>query len=1031
MGRIQSTIGLITGLPIQDTVDQLMKIEARPRDLVVSRTKALQAQQTAVTELTAKVLAVQFAARRLGNASVFDKKTATSSAPDFLAVAVTGQPPAGNYQITPVQTAQSHQLLSSGFASRTEPLGAGQFSFRYGRTVNDGLALSDLNGGNGVERGKIRITDRSGASSVVDLRFAQTVDDVIQAINSTDGVNVTASVVGDRIQLVDETGQTATNLKVQEVNGGQTAADLGLAGIDVAANQAQGSDVLRLHQGLALATLNDGAGVDLSDTLSDLEVNLRDGTTLSIDFHRLARPEDFAHATTSAAGGENARVTLTAKQKGAAHDDVQIVFVDDAGVTQGNETVVYDDSDPDNKTLTVHIDAGQTTAADVAAAITGDATAGALFTAAAEGDGQGVVDVNDTAVTLGGGALAARKEATLGDLIATINEVDPTRLRAELSPDGDRLILTDLSADAGGVFEVVNPLDHRTAEHLGLARSASGGVITGSRLLGGLKTSLLSSLNGGRGLALGQLNLTDRSGASDTVDLSSAETLEDVINTINAAGVSVTAAINSARTGLVLTDASGGSGDLTIADGDATNTAQKLQIAVDDAVSTVNSGSLDLQVISRQTTLDSLNGGKGVTSGSFLIFNSNGLAKTFNPGTANLKTVGDLIDKINDASLGIKARINDAGDGIALIDTVGGAQSLRVQEVGSGTVARDLHLLGTGTGATENGNPAQIIQGSTTTTITIDDDDTLNDLVAKINNSGGAVAASVFSSGSGSLPHRLSLLSSTPGLAGRLVVDASAAGFELNETAAARDALLVYGSSSNGAGVLVSSSQDTFSSLIDGLSVTVKGGAANPVTVSVASTDSDVVGAVKTFIEQYNALQTKLEEATFFNETDQSVGVLFGSHETLRIENDLANLVTGRFFGAGSIQSLAEVGIQVGDDGKLQLDETKLKAKFAADPQGVEEFFAKEDLGVADKFDRLIETLAGANSSLLVDRAGALAVKIELGLSRVDFLNERLTRERERMLKQFYDMETAIGKLQNNLTALNQLQVLPPLTSVR
>ncbi len=32
-------------------------------------------------------------------------------------------------------------------------------------------------------------------------------------------------------------------------------------------------------------------------------------------------------------------------------DDVTISFVDNAGITAGNETVVYDDSDPDNKTL--------------------------------------------------------------------------------------------------------------------------------------------------------------------------------------------------------------------------------------------------------------------------------------------------------------------------------------------------------------------------------------------------------------------------------------------------------------------------------------------------------------------------------------------------------------------------------------------------------------------------------------------------------------------------------------------------------
>lgn len=1025
MGRLQSSVGLITGIPIQETVEQLLKIEARPRDLLVSRTQKLQAQQTAVTELTAKVLAVQFAIRRLGASAVFDKKTATSSNSDLLSATVTGNPPAGKFQFTPVQTAQSHQLLSTGFASRTEPIGAGSISIRSGRVVDEGYALADLNNGQGVERGKIRITDRSGASAVVDLRFAQAIDDVIDAINAADGINVTASIDGDRIRLTDETGQTVSNLKVQEVGGGRTAQDLGLASINVAADEAFGADLIGLYSDLSISALNDGNGVDLSGTLADLEISLRDGTTLSIDFHRLAREEDFAHATTSAAGGENARVTLTAKTKGGDYDGVRIVFVDDPGVTQGNEIVVYDDSDPNNKTLTFHIAAGATTANDIAAAVERDGAVSQLFTATAEGNGQGLVTVDDTAVTVGGAAQAARQERTLGELLATINEVDPARLRAEFSPDGDRIVLTDLSVDAGGTFAVSNPSNNRTAEQLGLTGAAVNGVITSRRLLGGLKTSLISSLNGGRGLELGQLELTDRSGTSATVDLSAAETLEDIINAINSANVSITARVNRARNGIELIDESGGVGQLKIADGDATQTAQKLNLAVEAAVSSVNSGSLNLQVISRQTRLSELNGGRGVALGSFLLYNSNGAAKTIKLQEEGVETIGELIDLINGSGLGVEARINDAGDGVALIDTRGGPQKLRVQEVGSGATARDLHFLGSE--VTTNDQGQQVLDGSTTLRIAIDEDDTLEDVVKKINDAHGGVSASIFSSGAGARPHRLSLLSETSGLAGRLVVDIQGAGFEFEEVAAARDALLVFGSSDDNAGVLVASSENTFTGLLEGLTITVNRSSTDPVTVTVESTDSDLIGAVKTFIDQYNALQTKLDETTFYNETDKTTGVLFGSNETLRLESELGSLVTNRYFGVGPIQTLAEVGIHVRDDGTLELDEEKLKARFASDPEAVEEFFTKDELGVVDRFDKLIETLAGRDSSLLVDRAVALARKIEVNEERTAFLTARLEREREALLKKFYNLELAIAKQQDNLTALAQIQALPPL----
>ena len=83
-----------------------------------------------------------------------------------------GTPVPGNYTFTPLQLAQSHQLLSSGFASDNQPIGAGQFSFSFGGFTDQAIDLASLNGGQGVSRGSIKITDRSG-----DHRLAIRADD--------------------------------------------------------------------------------------------------------------------------------------------------------------------------------------------------------------------------------------------------------------------------------------------------------------------------------------------------------------------------------------------------------------------------------------------------------------------------------------------------------------------------------------------------------------------------------------------------------------------------------------------------------------------------------------------------------------------------------------------------------------------------------------------------------------------------------------------------------------------------------------
>ena len=136
----------------------------------------------------------------------------------------------GSYSFTPIQTAQAEQFISSGFGERNRGAGRRFDHIGYGGSVNNPVDLDLLNGGAGFTPGEIRITDRSGASTVINLSNARNINDVLQAINSNTAIRVTAEADGDSIKLVDNTGASASNLQVSEVNGGTTAASLGLAG---------------------------------------------------------------------------------------------------------------------------------------------------------------------------------------------------------------------------------------------------------------------------------------------------------------------------------------------------------------------------------------------------------------------------------------------------------------------------------------------------------------------------------------------------------------------------------------------------------------------------------------------------------------------------------------------------------------------------------------------------------------------------------------------------------------------------------
>src|SRR6185369_13940682 len=112
MGRIQSDIGLVTGINIKDTVDQLIAMQGKPRDSATAKQADLKSQQTAISSLLALTLGVQIAGKKFKDASLYTKQSVTSSNPAALTAATTASVPAGTYQFVPIRTASASQLLA-------------------------------------------------------------------------------------------------------------------------------------------------------------------------------------------------------------------------------------------------------------------------------------------------------------------------------------------------------------------------------------------------------------------------------------------------------------------------------------------------------------------------------------------------------------------------------------------------------------------------------------------------------------------------------------------------------------------------------------------------------------------------------------------------------------------------------------------------------------------------------------------------------------------------------------------------------
>jgi len=159
----------------------------------------------------------------------------------------------------------------------------------------------------------------------------------------------------------------------------------------------------------------------------------------------------------------------------------------------------------------------------------------------------GSFSITDRAGT--SGTVTITSSMTLANVITAIGNVS-SNLTASINSSGNGITIRDTSSVITNSLTVSEIDGGTTALSLGIVGTKDGNI-EGMDLNAALSTStLISELNGGDGLTLGDINVINGA-ASSAVSLSSATTIAEVINLINAAASgTVTASIDSAGTSL-------------------------------------------------------------------------------------------------------------------------------------------------------------------------------------------------------------------------------------------------------------------------------------------------------------------------------------------------------------------------------------------------------------------------------------------------------------------------------------------------
>lgn len=294
---------------------------------------------------------------------------------------------------------------------------------------------------------------------------------------------------------------------------------------------------------------------------------------------------------------------------------------------------------------------------------------------------------------------------TIGGIVDTINAA-ATEAGAGLTAS-----LTDTGIDitSGGLpVSITDSSGTGLAAQLGIrTQTPVTGTISGAELTPRItRLTPVDALAGGQGIDLTGGFIITNGSLSATVDISTAETVQDIINAINTSGTSVLARINDAGTGIdVFNQASGGA--LSIGENGGTTATD-----------------LGIRTLLADTALSDLNFGQGVTGvageDDFQIVARDGSTVDVNIDGAS--TIEDVITAINDAataaSVNIIASLVSTGNGIQIVDSTGGTGNLEVLRLNMSYAADGLGLmnatvdLGTLTGADVNQQASEGILGA-------------------------------------------------------------------------------------------------------------------------------------------------------------------------------------------------------------------------------------------------------------------------------------------------------------------------------
>ena len=369
------------------------------------------------------------------------------------------------------------------------------------------------------------------------------------------------------------------------------------------------------------------------------------------------------------------------------------------------------------------------------------------------------------------------------------------------------------------------------------------------------------------------------------------------------------------------------------------------------------------------------------------------------------------------------------------------------QTLASGNFTATSDALGTGTITIALGTP--VYTGATPDTysaftqassvdITIDSsNNTLAGIRDAINSANAGVNASILKNGTN---YQLFLVSDSTGLANSIEIsvsgdsagtDTDSAGLSQLAYNTSANQLQQYSAGSDASfsinGLTVSSSSNTISDVIDGVTLNLLSETSSPITIEVETDINGVVSDIQAFVDKYNAYASLLMNLTKYDAVSETAGTLQSDpiirNIVSQIRSELGKQVSGL---SGSYTSLADVGVSIDRFGVMTFTPSTFKTAFAEAPSQVSGIFSSTSVngvaveGVAEKLETLMEGFLVSATGVFDSRISNLNSQLSNIAEDRDDLARRMQSLEARYFAKLNTMDSLLAEIETTGNFLTQ-----------